>query len=87
MFDYKLLSALAAVVEQAGFERAAQVHDHHHPIWIQLTIIPFVIALLHVVRLLDSGQVAAPEDLALHDHRLQIYGVIWVALFAIGVYG
>jgi len=25
MFDYKILSALAAVVEQAGFERAAQV--------------------------------------------------------------
>ncbi|WP_312360735.1 LysR family transcriptional regulator, partial [Stutzerimonas balearica] len=25
MFDYKLLAALAAVVEQAGFERAAQV--------------------------------------------------------------
>ncbi|WP_028943330.1 LysR family transcriptional regulator ArgP [Pseudomonas vranovensis] len=25
MFDYKLLSALAAVIEQAGFERAAQV--------------------------------------------------------------
>ena len=25
MFDYKLLSALAAVVEQAGFERAAQI--------------------------------------------------------------
>jgi len=24
MFDYKLLAALAAVVEQAGFERAAQ---------------------------------------------------------------
>src|SRR3990167_6159025 len=25
MFDYKLLAALAAVVEQAGFERAAQL--------------------------------------------------------------
>ena len=25
MFDYKLLAALAAVVEQGGFERAAQV--------------------------------------------------------------
>ena len=24
MFDYKLLAALAAVIEQAGFERAAQ---------------------------------------------------------------
>ncbi|MEX5623523.1 LysR family transcriptional regulator, partial [Pseudomonas syringae] len=25
MFDYKLLAALAAVIEQGGFERAAQV--------------------------------------------------------------
>lgn len=25
MFDYKLLAALAAVIEQAGFERAAQI--------------------------------------------------------------
>ena len=25
MFDYKLLAALAAVVEQGGFERAAQL--------------------------------------------------------------
>ena len=85
----RTLSAAVTVTAYClwAFERAAPVHDHPHPIWIQLTIIPFVIALLHVVRLLDSGQGAAPEDLALHDHRLQIYGVIWVALFAIGVYG
>ena len=38
------------------------------------------------MRLLDSGDGAAPEELALHDHRLQIYGVCWVALFAVGVY-
>ena len=69
-----------------AFERASQVHPGHDPIWFQLTIIPFIIALLHVLRLLDSGQGAAPEELALHDHRLQIYGVCWVALFAIGVY-
>jgi decaprenyl-phosphate phosphoribosyltransferase len=69
-----------------AFERAAQVHQGHDPIWFQLTIIPFVIGLLHVLRLLDSGAGAAPEELALHDHRLQIYGVCWVALFAIGAY-
>ncbi len=69
-----------------AFERASQVHPGHDPIWFQLTIFPFVIALLHVLRLLDSGEGAAPEDLALHDHRLQIYGVCWVALFAIGAY-
>ncbi len=69
-----------------AFERASQVHPGHDPIWFQLTIIPFVIALLHVLRLLDSGAGAAPEELALKDHRLQIYGVCWIALFAVGAY-
>ena len=69
-----------------AFERASQVHPGHDPIWFQLTIIPFVIALLHVLRLLDSGAGAAPEEMALHDHRLQIYGACWVILFAIGAY-
>jgi decaprenyl-phosphate phosphoribosyltransferase len=70
-----------------AFERAAQLHPGHDPIWFQLTIIPFTIALLHVMRLLDSGVGAAPEELALRDHRLQIYGLAWAALFAIGIYG
>ncbi len=69
-----------------AFERAAQLHPGHDPIWFQLTIIPFTIALLHILRLLDSGAGAAPEELALHDHRLQIYGLVWVGLFAVGIY-
>ena len=69
-----------------AFERASQVHPGHSPIWFELSIVPFVVALLHVLRLIDSGQGAAPEDLALHDHRLQLYGVCWVGLFAIGAY-
>ena len=85
----RTLSAAVTVTAYClwAFERATQVHPGHHPIWIQLTIVPFVIALLHVVRLLDAGEGAAPEELALRDHRLQIYGVVWVVLFAIGVYG
>jgi decaprenyl-phosphate phosphoribosyltransferase len=69
-----------------AFERASQVHPGHDPIWFQLSIVPFVIALLHVLRLLDSGAGAAPEELAIRDRRLQIYGLCWVALFAIGAY-
>ncbi|HLH29513.1 MAG TPA: hypothetical protein VKW77_11375, partial [Acidimicrobiales bacterium] len=69
-----------------SFERAAEIHPGHHPIWFQLTIVPFVLALLHVLRLLDTGAGAAPEELALRDRRLQVYGVCWAALFAIGVY-
>ena len=70
-----------------AFERASQVHPGHDPVWFQLTIVPFTIALLHVMRILDAGAGADPEELALRDHRLQIYGLCWVALFAIGVYG
>ena len=69
-----------------AFERADQIHPGHDPVWFQLTIIPFTIALLHVMRQLDSGAGAAPEELALSDRRLQIYGVAWAALFAIGIY-
>jgi len=85
----RTLSAAVSVTAYClwAFERATQVHPGHDPVWFQLTIVPFVIGLLHVVRLLDSGQGAAPEDLAIHDHRLQIYGVVWVALFAVGIYG
>jgi decaprenyl-phosphate phosphoribosyltransferase len=69
-----------------SFERVTAAHPGHHPIWFQLTIVPFVLGLLHVLRLLDSGAGAAPEDLALHDRHLQIYGLCWAVLFVIGVY-
>jgi decaprenyl-phosphate phosphoribosyltransferase len=69
-----------------AFERASQVHGGHDPIWFQLTIVPFVIALLYIVRLLDLGEGASPEDLAIHDHWLQLFGLIWIGLFAIGAF-
>jgi decaprenyl-phosphate phosphoribosyltransferase len=70
-----------------AFERAAAIHPGHNPVWFQLTIVPFTIALLHVMRILDAGEGAEPEELALRDRRLQVYGLCWVALFAIGIYG
>ena len=84
----RTLSAAVSVTAYClwAFERESQLHPGHYAIWFQLTIVPFVIALLHVLRLLDSGAGAAPEELAIHDHRLQIYGICWIALFAIGAY-
>ncbi len=85
----RTLSAAVTVTAYClwAFDRAALVHQGHSPIWFELTVVPFVLALLHVVRLLDAGAGAAPEELAIHDHRLQIYGVAWLALFAVGIYG
>jgi decaprenyl-phosphate phosphoribosyltransferase len=85
----RTLSAAVTVTAYClwAFERAAAVHPGRDPIWFQLTIVPFTIALLHVMRLFDMGEGAEPEELALRDHRLQIYGTCWIALFAIGIYG
>jgi len=84
----RTLSAAVSVTAYClwAFDRAAQLHPGHDPVWFQLTVVPFTIALLHVVRLLDSGEGAAPEEMALRDHRLQAYGLVWIALFAAGVY-
>ncbi len=84
----RILSAGVTVTAYClwAFERASQPQSGGHPIWFQLSIVPFVIALLHVLRLLDAGEGAAPEDLALHDRRLQVYGVCWIVLFAVATY-
>jgi decaprenyl-phosphate phosphoribosyltransferase len=59
----------------------------HRFVWIQLTVVPMILGVLWVLRLLDSGQGGAPEDLALYDHVLQAFGVVWLVLFSIGLYG
>jgi len=61
-------------------------HAGHDTIWIQLTVVPFALAVLHVLRVLDAGGGEAPEDLAVHDRWLQGFGAVWVVLFLVGIY-
>ena len=58
----------------------------HDPVWYQLSIVPFVLAILVVELAMESGKGAAPEDLVFTDHKLQILGVVWIVLFVLGVY-
>ena len=55
-------------------------------IYFQLSIVPFVIAILRYALILDAGRGGAPEEIVLGDRTLQILGLAWVALFALGVY-
>ena len=83
------LSATGAVVGYSLWAfglRAAAIH-HQDGIFFQLSIIPVLLALLHYTFLIDSGKGARPEELVLHDRQLQLLGVVWAVLFAIGVYG
>ena len=59
---------------------------HHDPLWIQLSVIPVVLAILYVLLQLDDGRGGAPEDLVLKDRTVQVLGVLWALLVAIGVY-
>ncbi len=47
---------------------------------------PFVIAILHVELRFARGLGGAPEELALRDHTLQVLGLLWVAIVAVGIY-
>ena len=71
-----------------AFERSSQVsHSHHpHPIWFELSIVPVVLAVLHLELRFERGDGAAPEELALRDRMLQALGLLWVVLFAVGIY-
>jgi len=60
---------------------------HHLVVPIRLTVVPVVIAILHILQRLERGDGGAPEDLVLTDRTLQILGALWIALFLIGIHG
>jgi decaprenyl-phosphate phosphoribosyltransferase len=54
---------------------------------IRLTVVPVVFAVLFILRSADAGDGAAPEELLLRNHVVQVLALIWVALLFWGVYG
>ncbi|HZU81141.1 MAG TPA: decaprenyl-phosphate phosphoribosyltransferase [Acidimicrobiales bacterium] len=84
----RLLAAAVTITAYClwAFERSAAV-GHGHPIWFELSIVPVVVAVLQLELAFDRGLGAAPEELALRDRTLQVLGLLWVVLFAVGVYG
>ncbi|MGH9001088.1 MAG: decaprenyl-phosphate phosphoribosyltransferase [Acidimicrobiia bacterium] len=56
------------------------------PIGYQLSIVPFVLALLRYALVVDAGRGGAPEEVVFSDRVLQVLGAVWVVAFAAGVY-
>jgi decaprenyl-phosphate phosphoribosyltransferase len=54
--------------------------------WFQLSIIPFVLAVLRYALLLEQGRGGAPEELVLEDTVLLALCGLWVIVFAVAVY-
>jgi decaprenyl-phosphate phosphoribosyltransferase len=70
-----------------AFEKAdASINSPSVP-WYQLTILPFVMAVLRYALVLDRGdRGSAPEEIILGDRTLQLIGVAWAIVFGIAVY-
>ncbi len=56
------------------------------PIWYELSVAPFIVALLRYAYLVEGGRGGEPEELVLSDRQLQLFGFLWAVLFAAGVY-
>jgi decaprenyl-phosphate phosphoribosyltransferase len=54
--------------------------------WFELSVAPFVLAIMRYSLILDGGGGGAPEDVVLGDRPLQIIGLAWLVLFGLGVY-
>lgn len=52
----------------------------------ELSIVPMLTALLRYLLVLENGKGAAPEEVFARDRVLQLLGLCWVVIFAMGVY-
>ncbi len=59
--------------------------DNGH-LWFELSIIPFVLAMLRYALVAAHGRAGAPEDVFLSDRTLQVLGLLWAGAYAAGVY-
>ncbi len=55
--------------------------------WAELSVVPFVIALLRYARDIDSGRAESPDVIALRDRVLQGLVLVWAVLFALEAFG
>lgn len=53
----------------------------------ELSVVPFVLAVLRLGLDIDHGDVGEPEDVALRDRVLQVLALLWVVTFALGAAG
>ncbi len=58
----------------------------HNTVWSQISIVPFVVAVLRYAVDVDGGNGGEPEEIALADRVLQVLAVVWIGMLALAVY-
>lgn len=55
------------------------------PLWAEVSVAPFVVALLRYAVDIDRGAAGEPETIVMNDRVLQAVGVLWLACFVVSV--
>ena len=62
-----------------------QTHLHAFP-WFELSIVPFVLALMRYALIIEAGRAGAPEEVLLRDRVLLVISAAWLLIYGLGVY-
>ena len=81
------LSATAVVMSYAlwGFQ-LSNATEGPAAIWYQISMVPFVIAILRYAAEVDGGHGGAPDEIALEDRVLQLLALAWILCIVMAVY-
>ena len=79
-------SAATATVAYAAWAIADASNRAGDDRFLRLTIVPFVAALLRYLDLCRRGRGEAPDVIVFRDPWMLLAGVVWVALYATGLY-
>lgn len=83
----RVILVVSAVVTLAAYGYwAFELPSVHGIPWRPMSLLPMAAALARYGVLIANGQGEAPEDLLLRDRPLQLAGLAWLALFALGVH-
>jgi decaprenyl-phosphate phosphoribosyltransferase len=66
-----------------AFDKPTVVHNN--ALLIELSIVPFVLAVLRYSLVIEEGLAGAPEDVVLSDRPLLILGLLWAVLLIFGI--
>ncbi len=82
------LSATVLVLCYAlwAYDRGGDPNYPDAAIWLQISIVPFTVAILRYAVDVDTGSAGEPEKIAFGDRVLQVLAVAWVIIAAIGLY-
>ena len=80
------VGAVSAAVAIMAYCLWSLIEPGANQLWFELSIVPFVLAVLRYALLSARGEAGAPEDVFAGDRTLQVLGLLWLVLYGVGVY-